>query len=113
MCLLFQAHQCPGSSVRVQARSSATCLNSSFSPPGKDGSLDRSVLCPFFMVRKTEEEANCVISPMFGNGEDNSAVKISLMINQRALSAGESLLLFLPKPTIVREVQATTRDFLC
>ena len=61
-------------------------IHSSFSPPGKDGSLDRSVLCPFFMVRKTdqEEEANCVISPMFGDGEDNSAVKIPLMINQRA-----------------------------
>ncbi|CAJ1390475.1 unnamed protein product [Effrenium voratum] len=75
-------------------------IHSSFSPPGKDGSLDRSVLCPFFMVRKTdqEEEANCVISPMFGDGEDNSAVKIPLMINQRALSAGESLLLFSPKP---------------
>ena len=75
-------------------------IHSSFSPPGKDGSLDRLVLCPFFMVRKTdqEEEANCVISPMFGDGEDNSAVKIPLMINQRALSAGESLLLFSPKP---------------
>ncbi|CAJ1336949.1 unnamed protein product [Effrenium voratum] len=72
-------------------------LYSCFSPPGKDGSLDRSVLCPFFMVRKTdqEEEANCAISPLFG---DNSDVKISVLINRRALSPGESLLLFSPRP---------------
>ncbi|CAJ1345973.1 unnamed protein product [Effrenium voratum] len=75
-------------------------LYSCFSPPGKDGSLDRSVLCPFFMVRKTdqEEEANCAISPLFGD-EDNSDVKIiPLLINRRALSPGESLLLFSPRP---------------
>ena len=55
-------------------------LYSCFSPPGKDGSLDRSVLCPFFMVRKTDH--NCAISPLFGD-EDNSDVKIPLLIFRR------------------------------
>ena len=91
---------CPGSVALGSIRDIGLHLWPCYGPPKRDGDLDGSFLCPFWMVKRTnkESEANVEVRKVIAEDQENNSVKIPLMYNISALDASTELKLFVPKP---------------
>ena len=91
---------CPGSVALGTIRDIKLYLWPVYGPPKRDGDLDGSFMCPFWMVKRTnkESEANVEIRKVIAEDQENNSVRIPLMYNISALDASTELKLYVPKP---------------
>ena len=74
---------CPGSVALGSIRDIGLYSWPCHGPPKRDGDLDGSFLCPFWMVKRTnkESEANVEVRKVIAEDQENNSVKIPLMYN--------------------------------